>query len=128
MRPGIQAKLLRFIQEGEIYRVGGKDPIRVDIRLLSATNRELDVEVTKGSFREDLFYRINTITANVPPLRRRKDDVVLLVEHFLSKGPHSYLNRGRQMSEEAMQILSDKLSKEQGIECRIPFHGERFHF
>ena len=58
---GIQAKLLRFIQEVEIFRVGGKDPIKVDIRLISATNRELDQEVQKGNFREDLFYRINTI-------------------------------------------------------------------
>lgn len=56
---GIQAKLLRFLQEGEIYRVGGKDPIRVDIRLLSATNRDLEQEVAKGNFREDLYYRIN---------------------------------------------------------------------
>src|SRR6218665_789494 len=58
--PAIQAKLLRFIQEGEMYRVGGKAPIRVDIRLICATNRELDQEVIKGNFREDLFYRINT--------------------------------------------------------------------
>lgn len=102
---GIQAKLLRFIQEGEIYRVGGKDPIKVDIRLISATNRELEVEVQKDIFREDLFYRINTITAHIPPLRRRKDDIALLVNHFLSKGAHAYLNRGRQMSEESMEIL-----------------------
>ena len=105
LSPGIQAKLLRFIQEGEIYRVGGKEPIKVDIRLISATNKELEVEVQKDTFREDLFYRINTITAHVPPLRRRKDDIALLVDHFLSKGPHSYLNRGRQVSEEAMQML-----------------------
>lgn len=105
LSPGIQAKLLRFIQEGEIYRVGGKEPIRVDIRLVSATNRELEVEVQKDTFREDLYYRINTITANVPPLRRRKDDITVLANHFLSKGPHSYLNRGRQLSEEAMQML-----------------------
>lgn len=106
LSPGIQAKLLRFIQEGEIYRVGGKEPIKVDIRLISATNRDLEVEVQKENFREDLYYRINTITAHVPPLRRRKDDIALLVNHFLSKGPHSYLNRGRQMSDEAMQLLT----------------------
>jgi two-component system response regulator HydG len=105
LSPGIQAKLLRFIQEGEIFRVGGKDPIKVDIRLISATNRELDQEVTRGNFREDLYYRINTITVQSPPLRRRKEDIQLLVEHFLARGSHRILNRGRQMSEEAMKIL-----------------------
>lgn len=105
LSPGIQAKLLRFIQEGEIYRVGGKDPIKVDIRLISATNRELDNEVVKGNFREDLFYRINTITVNTPPLRRRKEDIVMLVEHFLANGNSRILNRGRQMDEESMKIL-----------------------
>ena len=102
---GIQSKLLRFIQEGEIYRVGGKDPIKVDIRLVSATNRDLESEVAKQTFREDLFYRINTITVHTPPLRRRKDDIQVLVEYFLSQGKHGYLGRGRQMSPEAMQVL-----------------------
>jgi two-component system response regulator HydG len=106
LSPGIQAKLLRFIQEGEIYRVGGKEPIRVDIRLISATNRELDQEVTRGNFREDLYYRINTITVYSPPLRRRKEDIQLLVEYFLARGNHRLLNRGRQMSEEAMKLLT----------------------
>lgn len=107
LTPGIQAKLLRFIQEGEIYRVGGKEPIKVDIRLVSATNRELDAEVIKGNFREDLFYRINTIMIHAPPLRRRKEDIQLLVEYFLSKNSGGGLmNRGRQMSEEAMQIMA----------------------
>lgn len=105
LSPGIQAKLLRFIQEGEIFRVGGKDPIKVDIRLISATNRELDVEVARGNFREDLYYRINTITVHSPPLRRRKDDIPLLVDYFLARGNNRFLNRGRQMSEEAMKIL-----------------------
>lgn len=105
LSPGIQAKLLRFIQEGEIFRVGGKDPIKVDIRLISATNRELDQEVARGNFREDLFYRINTITVNSPPLRRRKEDIPLLIEYFLARGSHKVLNRGRQMSEDAMKIM-----------------------
>lgn len=105
LSPGIQSKLLRFIQEGEMFRVGGKDPIKVDIRLISATNRELDVEVTRGNFREDLYYRINTISVHAPPLRRRKEDIPLLIEYFLAKGAHRALNRGRQMSEDAMQIL-----------------------
>ncbi|MDZ4677594.1 MAG: sigma-54 dependent transcriptional regulator [Oligoflexia bacterium] len=102
---GIQSKLLRFLQEGEIYRVGGKDPIRVDIRLVSATNRDLESEVVKQNFREDLFYRINTITVNTPALSKRKEDIPVLVEHFLSQGKHGYLGRGRQMSPEAMAVL-----------------------
>jgi two-component system response regulator HydG len=105
LSPGIQAKLLRFLQEGEIFRVGGKDPIRVNIRLISATNRELDKEVVRGNFREDLFYRINTIMIQSPPLRRRKEDIPPLVEHFLNSGMGGYLNRGRNISEEASKIL-----------------------
>ena len=103
--PAIQSKLLRFIQEGEVYRVGGKDPIRVDIRLICATNRELDQEVVKGNFREDLFYRINTIVVSAPPLRRRKDDIPALVNHFLNHSQHAYLNRGRTLHEDAMKAL-----------------------
>lgn len=103
--PAIQAKLLRFIQEGEMYRVGGKDPIKVDIRLICATNRELDQEVQKGAFREDLFYRINTIVVSAPPLRRRKEDIPVLVNHFLNNSQHAYLNRGRSVSEDAMKLL-----------------------
>lgn len=105
LSPGIQAKLLRFIQEGEVYRVGGKDPIKVDIRLISATNRLLDEEVVRGNFREDLYYRINTIAVQTPPLRRRKEDIAVLIEHFLAHGSSRILNRGRQMDEEAMKIM-----------------------
>src|SRR6201986_1983005 len=94
LSPGIQAKLLRFLQEGEIFRVGGKDPIKVDIRLISATNKELDKEVLRGNFREDLFYRINTIMIQSPPLRRRKEDIHSLIEHFLTSNQNGFLNRG----------------------------------
>lgn len=104
--PAIQSKLLRFIQEGEVFRVGGKDPIKVDIRLICATNRELDQEVVKGNFREDLFYRINTIVVSAPPLRRRKEDIPALVNHFLSNPQHAYLNRGRAVSDDAMKALT----------------------
>lgn len=105
LSPAIQAKLLRFIQEGEVYRVGGKDPVQVDIRLICATNRDLEKEVQIGHFREDLFYRINTIVASVPPLRRRKEDIPALVTHFLTSTDHAYLNRGRQMDPEAMKLM-----------------------
>jgi len=102
----IQAKLLRFIQEGEIFRVGGKESIKVDIRIVCATNRELDQEVVRGAFREDLFYRINTIVVSAPPLRRRKEDIPVLVNHFLNSGSHSFMNRGKTIHEEALAVLT----------------------
>jgi transcriptional regulator with PAS, ATPase and Fis domain len=83
MSPSIQAKLLRFLQEGEFYHIGGKKPIQVDVRVVSATNRDLEVEVREGRFREDLFYRLNTITLRMPPLRKRKEDIATLVDYFL---------------------------------------------
>jgi two-component system response regulator HydG len=79
----IQAKLLRFLQEGEIYRVGGKHAIKVNVRIISATNRDLEKEVKEKKFREDLFYRLNTITIRVPPLRKRKEDIRPLIDYFL---------------------------------------------
>ena len=78
-----QAKLLRFLQEGEIYRVGGKAPIRLDVRIVSATNKDLEEQIKKGKFREDLFYRINTVTLRISPLRKRPLDIPLLVNRFL---------------------------------------------
>lgn len=82
---GIQSKLLRFLQEGEFYRIGGKKPIQVNVRIISATNRDLEQEVKNGRFREDLFYRLNTITLRMPPLRERKEDIPLLVGLFLKE-------------------------------------------
>ncbi|NDG85614.1 MAG: sigma-54-dependent Fis family transcriptional regulator [Proteobacteria bacterium] len=82
MALSLQSKLLRFLQEGEIYRVGGKEPIQVDVRIVSATNRDLEAEVRAGRFREDLFYRLNTIAVKSPALRERKEDLPLLIEFF----------------------------------------------
>jgi two-component system response regulator HydG len=104
---GIQAKLLRFIQEGEIYRVGGKDPIKVDIRLISATNRNLEQEVIKGNFREDLYYRINTIVVTAPPLRKRKEDIPSLITYLMGQVRGSGFIKSRQMSEEALKTMID---------------------
>ncbi len=78
-----QSKLLRFLQEGEFRRVGGQEPIHVDVRVISATNKDLESQVRLGRFREDLYYRINTVTLRVLPLRKRRDDIPLLIEHFL---------------------------------------------
>jgi len=81
----MQAKLLRVLQEKEIQRVGGNATIKVDVRVVVATNRDLKSEVAKGSFREDLFYRLNVMPLNVPPLRERQEDIPLLAQHFLKK-------------------------------------------
>jgi Nif-specific regulatory protein len=84
MAPGIQAKLLRVLQEGVFYRVGGNTPITVDVRVLSATNKKLKKEVAENKFREDLYYRLNVVQLNMPPLRERLEDVPPLAEHFLA--------------------------------------------
>lgn len=107
LSPGIQAKLLRFLQEGEIYRVGGKEPINVDVRIISATNKNIEKEVAQGTFREDLYYRVNTIVIQTPSLRQRREDIPLLVTHFLNHGSQAFLGRGRQVHEDALKLLCD---------------------
>jgi DNA-binding NtrC family response regulator/ligand-binding sensor domain-containing protein len=81
----LQTKLLRVIQDGEIERVGSAKTIKVDVRIISATNRNLETEIKKGQFREDLYYRLNVFPINIPPLRERKEDIALLVNYFIKK-------------------------------------------
>jgi two-component system, NtrC family, nitrogen regulation response regulator GlnG len=102
----VQSKLLRVLQEGEFSRVGGNQTLKTDVRVLAATNRNLETEVEAGKFREDLFYRLNVVRIHIPPLRERRDDVRLLAEFFLQR--QSARKRGPQMrfSEDALAMLS----------------------
>jgi transcriptional regulator with PAS, ATPase and Fis domain len=99
-----QAKLLRFLQEGEIYRVGGKSPIKVNVRIVSATNKDLETQVKNAKFREDLYYRLNTVTLRISPLRKRPNDIPLLIEKFLrdDKFGHSTV---QSVNSRAMELL-----------------------
>ena len=109
MDPAIQAKMLRVLQEQEINRVGGTKPIKIDVRVLAATNRDLGKDVQEGKFREDLYYRINVVPIHIPPLRERKEDVPLLVNHFFEKYKKELHGKVERFSEEAVKALQNYL-------------------
>jgi len=101
---GTQAKILRTLQEKEIRRIAGRETIKLDVRIVAATNKRLEEEIIRGNFREDLYYRLNVIAFTVPPLRERKTDIPVLVEHFLKKLNESN-NRKRGIANEALQAM-----------------------
>ena len=85
LNPHMQVKLLRFLQDHEFQRVGGEKTLKADARIISATNQDLDARVKEGSFREDLFYRINVVAVRIPPLRERREDIPILIDHFIKR-------------------------------------------
>jgi two-component system response regulator PilR (NtrC family) len=107
LTPLIQTKLLRVLQERELKRVGGTDTVKVNVRIIAATNKDLEDEIIAGRFREDLFYRLAVVPLRVPPLRERKGDVPLLVDHFLKKYSERMAKDVQEISSYAMKVLME---------------------
>jgi two-component system nitrogen regulation response regulator NtrX len=107
MSSSAQAKVLRVLQDGVVTRIGGSKPVQVDVRVLAATNKELEAEIKEGRFREDLYYRLNVVPITAPPLRERREDIALLVVHFLQQFAARDGLPARGISEEALKRLSE---------------------
>lgn len=107
----LQAKLLRVLQESEIDRVGGKGPVRIDVRVIATTNRDIQDMVSDGLFREDLFYRLNVIPLKLPALRDRKEDIPVLGDFFMKKYSKMYGRPAQRLSDEAVQYLQTRIWK-----------------
>ncbi|MEJ2545702.1 MAG: sigma-54 dependent transcriptional regulator [Calditrichaceae bacterium] len=105
MAPQTQVKLLRALQFGEFERVGGSETIKTDVRVITATNRNLDKMIQNGQFREDLYYRINVVTISLPPLRERKTDIAVLISHFINKYAEDNKKEVKGISKEAQDYL-----------------------
>ncbi|MBT3371663.1 MAG: sigma-54-dependent Fis family transcriptional regulator [Rhodospirillaceae bacterium] len=105
LRQDMQVKLLRAIQEGEVDPVGARNPVKVDIRLISATNRDLQQQIAEGNFREDLYYRLNVFPIHVPPLRERQDDIAPLADHFIAKLAAAEGKAVRGLAGDALDLL-----------------------
>lgn len=105
MAPILQAKLLRVLQEREVDRVGGKEPVKIDVRVIATTNRDLSSLVKEGKFREDLYYRLNVVCLTIPPLRKRRGDIALLTDFFCKRYGHDFGKEGLIFSGDAIEVL-----------------------
>ncbi len=105
MPVGIQAKLLRFLDSGEFRRVGGNRTMKADVRIIAATNKDLNIAIKKGGFREDLFYRLNVITVSLPPLRERRDDIIPLAVYFMEKYSRIISKQVQGLDDDAAKLL-----------------------
>jgi two-component system NtrC family response regulator len=101
----IQVKLLRVLQEHQFERVGGTERIEVDVRIIAATNKDLEQKIKEGTFREDLYYRLNVVSINIPPLRERKEDILPLIENFIDKYCKENNKEKLEVSKEAVDVL-----------------------
>jgi two-component system response regulator AtoC len=107
MSPPLQAKLLQVLQDGEFSRLGGKHDVRVDVRLVAATNRDLERAVAERQFREDLFFRLNVVAITLPPLRERRDEIPSLTEYFLKKYSVQYNKPYAEVGTETMRLFME---------------------
>jgi transcriptional regulator with PAS, ATPase and Fis domain len=107
MSPATQVKLLRVLQEREVIPVGATEAIPVDVRIVAATNRDLEEEIRRGGFRSDLYYRLNVITLHLPPLRDRVEDVPLLAAHFMERFSVAHNRESLRLTPEALEVLQD---------------------
>ena len=105
MSPALQTRLLRVLAEGEFYRVGGPAPIHVDVRVIAATNQDLNKAVKDGRFREDLFHRLNVIHVHTPPLRQRREDIPLLLRNYLKEAARELGREPKSLTPGALQLL-----------------------
>lgn len=102
-----QTKLLRVLQEKKFTRIGGSEPVSVNVRVIAATNKNLDQQVREGKFREDLYYRLNVLKLHIPPLREHKEDILLYVHHFLSKYRDTFKKNITRISDDALELLKN---------------------
>ena len=105
MSPGLQTRLLRVLAESEFYRVGGQTPIRVDVRVIAATNQDLARAVREARFREDLYHRLNVIRINTPPLRQRREDIPMLINHYLAEAARELGSPAKAIDADAIDML-----------------------
>jgi two-component system response regulator AtoC len=125
MSPNLQAKLLRVLQDREFHRIGGTTAVRADVRMIAACNVDLAKAIELGTFREDLFYRLNVVRIQIPPLRQRREDIPLLVDHFISQLNQQGNKRVQSIDAEAMEILcrydwpGNVRELENAVECAL---------